>query len=129
MTEAARTCALHELPAPGSRRGRTPRSAGQHAARPFHPDNPLTETREQTMTKPPAELFDAIRRDHRAGERLLPRSLAERHGVDRQTVMEAISTVPPMELDARPQCSADIAITANDRCLLGKVQRATCCRA
>lgn len=50
------------------------------------------------MTKPPAELFDAIRRDHHAGERL-PRSLAARHGVDRQTVMEAISTVPPMELD------------------------------
>lgn len=50
------------------------------------------------MTEPSPELFDAIRRDHRAGEHL-PGVLAERHGVDRRTVMEAITAVPPMELD------------------------------
>ncbi|GGJ62001.1 hypothetical protein [Streptomyces brasiliensis] len=58
--------------------------AGQHTAGPFHPDNPLTETREQTMTELGTELFDAIRRDHRAGERP-PSSLAARDGVDRLT--------------------------------------------
>ncbi|AVH93681.1 hypothetical protein C5L38_00075 [Streptomyces sp. WAC00288] len=47
------------------------------------------------MAEPGTELFEAIRRDHQAGERL-PRSLAARHGVSRQTVMEAISTVPPL---------------------------------
>lgn len=50
------------------------------------------------MTEPDAELFDAIRRDHHVGKHL-PGSLAERHGVDRRTVMEAITAVPPMELD------------------------------
>jgi len=47
------------------------------------------------MTEPGSELFEAIRRDHRAGDRL-PSSLAARHGVDRQTVKEAISTVLPL---------------------------------
>ncbi|MGG2463738.1 hypothetical protein ACO0M4_28740 [Streptomyces sp. RGM 3693] len=50
------------------------------------------------MNEPDPELFDAIRRDHRGGERL-PESLAERHGVDRRTVMEAITTVLPITLD------------------------------
>lgn len=50
------------------------------------------------MAEPGTELFEAIRRDHRAGDRL-PRSLAVRHGVPRQTVMEAISTVLPLPLD------------------------------
>ncbi|MYT16932.1 hypothetical protein YWIDRAFT_06511 [Streptomyces sp. SceaMP-e96] len=50
------------------------------------------------MAEPGAELFEAIRRGHRAGEGL-PRSLAARHGVARQTVMEAISTVLPLPLD------------------------------
>jgi hypothetical protein len=50
------------------------------------------------MTKPPAELFDAIRRDYHAGEQQ-PMALAERHGVDRQRVMEALTAVVPMELD------------------------------
>jgi hypothetical protein len=47
------------------------------------------------MAEPEAELFEAIRRDHQAGDRL-PSSLATRHGVSRQTVMEAISTVLPL---------------------------------
>ncbi|MFC7963274.1 hypothetical protein [Streptomyces cinereoruber] len=47
------------------------------------------------MAEPGTELFEAIRRDHRAGERL-PRSLAARHGVSRQVVMEAITTVIPL---------------------------------
>ena len=47
------------------------------------------------MAEPGTELFEAIRRDHRAGDRL-PSSLAARHGVSRQTVMEAISTVLPL---------------------------------
>lgn len=47
------------------------------------------------MADPGTELFEAIRRDHRAGDRL-PRSLAARHGVARQTVKEAISTVLPL---------------------------------
>ncbi|MEV6058248.1 hypothetical protein AB0M27_47590, partial [Streptomyces sp. NPDC052107] len=47
------------------------------------------------MAEPETELFDAIRRDHRAGDRL-PSSLATRHSVPRQTVMEAISTVLPL---------------------------------
>ncbi|MFC8277688.1 hypothetical protein ACFUJR_35170 [Streptomyces sp. NPDC057271] len=47
------------------------------------------------MAEPGTELFEAIRRDHRGGDRL-PRSLATRHGVPRQTVMEAISTVLPL---------------------------------
>ncbi|MFJ9261675.1 hypothetical protein ACIRP4_15580 [Streptomyces bacillaris] len=47
------------------------------------------------MAEPETELFDAIRRDHRAGDRL-PSSLAARHGVPRQTVMEAISAVLPL---------------------------------
>ncbi|MFF3343557.1 hypothetical protein [Streptomyces flavidovirens] len=42
------------------------------------------------MADPETELFEAIRRDHRGGDRL-PSSLAARHGVPRQTVMEAIS--------------------------------------
>lgn len=50
------------------------------------------------MTEPDAELFDAIRRDHHVGKHL-PGAPAERHGVDRRTVMEAITAVPPMELD------------------------------
>ncbi|MFJ4013856.1 hypothetical protein [Streptomyces sp. NPDC090026] len=50
------------------------------------------------MTEPGTELFEAIRRDHRAGDRL-PSSLASRHGVPRQAVMEAISTVLPLPLD------------------------------
>ncbi|GAB7036110.1 hypothetical protein AB0G35_34145 [Streptomyces sp. NPDC021749] len=50
------------------------------------------------MAEPGPQLFEAIRRDHRAGDRL-PRSLATRHGVDRQTVMQAISTVLPLPLD------------------------------
>jgi hypothetical protein len=47
------------------------------------------------MAEPGTELFEAIRRDHRAGDRL-PKSLAARHGVSRQTVKEAISTVLPL---------------------------------
>ncbi|NJP53802.1 GntR family transcriptional regulator [Streptomyces sp. SBST2-5] len=47
------------------------------------------------MAEPGTELFEAIRRDHRAGDRL-PSSLAARHGVSRQTVMEAISAVLPL---------------------------------
>ncbi|WNM32723.1 hypothetical protein RKE30_21230 [Streptomyces sp. Li-HN-5-11] len=47
------------------------------------------------MAEPGTELFEAIRRDHRAGDRL-PSSLAARHGVDRATVKEAISTVLPL---------------------------------
>ncbi|MER6105157.1 hypothetical protein ABT115_23275 [Streptomyces sp. NPDC001832] len=47
------------------------------------------------MAEPGTGLFEAIRRDHRGGDRL-PRSLAARHGVSRQTVMEAISTVLPL---------------------------------
>ncbi|MGW8850071.1 hypothetical protein ACWGNE_20110 [Streptomyces xiamenensis] len=50
------------------------------------------------MAEPGTELFEAIRRDHRGGDRL-PRSLAVRHSVPRQTVMEAISTVLPLPLD------------------------------
>ena len=50
------------------------------------------------MAEPGTELFEAIRRDHRAGDRL-PQSLAARHGVSRQTVMEAISAVLPLPLD------------------------------
>ncbi|MET8558924.1 hypothetical protein ABZV64_28785 [Streptomyces sp. NPDC004959] len=50
------------------------------------------------MTEPDTELLDAIRRDHHAGDRL-PGSLAKRHGVDRQTVMEALTTVLPITLD------------------------------
>ncbi|MEU7046724.1 hypothetical protein AB0A77_37570 [Streptomyces varsoviensis] len=50
------------------------------------------------MAAPGTELFEAIRRDHRGGDRL-PRSLATRHGVPRQSVMEAISTVLPLPLD------------------------------
>lgn len=50
------------------------------------------------MAEPGTELLEAIRRDHRSGDRL-PRSLAARHGVPRQTVMEAISTVLPLPLD------------------------------
>jgi hypothetical protein len=47
------------------------------------------------MAEPGTELFEAIRRDHRAGDRL-PSSLAARHGVGRATVKEAISTVLPL---------------------------------
>ncbi|MEV1067016.1 hypothetical protein [Streptomyces sp. NPDC050263] len=47
------------------------------------------------MAEPGTELFEAIRRDHRAGDRL-PRFLAARHGVARATVKEAISTVLPL---------------------------------
>jgi hypothetical protein len=47
------------------------------------------------MAEPGTELFEAIRRDHRAGDRL-PSSLAARHGVARATVKEAISTVLPL---------------------------------
>lgn len=47
------------------------------------------------MAEPGTELFEAIRRAHRAGDRL-PSSLAARHGVDRQTAKEAISTVLPL---------------------------------
>jgi hypothetical protein len=47
------------------------------------------------MADPGTELFEAIRRDHRAGDRL-PSSLAARHGVHRQTAKEAISTVLPL---------------------------------
>jgi hypothetical protein len=47
------------------------------------------------MAEPGTELFEAIRRDHRAGDRL-PRSLAARHGVARAAVKEAISTVLPL---------------------------------
>ncbi|MEV8457749.1 hypothetical protein AB0467_35025 [Streptomyces sp. NPDC052095] len=47
------------------------------------------------MAEPGTELFEAIRRDHRAGDRL-PRSLAARHGVARATVKEAISTALPL---------------------------------
>ncbi|MFB9388255.1 hypothetical protein ACFPM3_30550 [Streptomyces coeruleoprunus] len=50
------------------------------------------------MAEPGTELFEAIRGDHRAGDRL-PRSLAVRHGVSRQTVREAISTMLPLPLD------------------------------
>ncbi|CAM5586392.1 hypothetical protein ACIPPN_28695 [Streptomyces diastaticus] len=50
------------------------------------------------MAEPGTELFEAIRRDHQAGDRL-PRALAVRHGVPHQTVMEAISTVLPLPLD------------------------------
>ncbi|MFH8224735.1 hypothetical protein ACH4C2_37030 [Streptomyces sp. NPDC018057] len=47
------------------------------------------------MTEPDTELLDAIRRDHRAGPWPIE-SLAERHGVNRRTVMEALTTVPPL---------------------------------
>ncbi|MGW8847969.1 hypothetical protein ACWGNE_09310 [Streptomyces xiamenensis] len=47
------------------------------------------------MPEPETELFEAIRRDHRAGERL-PSSLATRHGVTTATAKEAISTVRPL---------------------------------
>ncbi|MEU5090655.1 hypothetical protein [Streptomyces sp. NPDC021356] len=50
------------------------------------------------MTEPDPELLDAIRRDHQAGQRL-PEALAKRHGVGRRTVMEALTTVPPITLD------------------------------
>ncbi|WP_240649062.1 hypothetical protein [Streptomyces sp. Z26] len=113
VTEAAHACGLHEhhgtrsgtLPrprVPGGRpagrpraaaRAAHPRRAGQHEAG-KHNQHPHTH-REQTMTEPGTELFEAIRRDHRAGDRL-PRSLAARHGVARATVKEAISAVLPL---------------------------------
>ncbi|MFF7638554.1 hypothetical protein ACFZB9_36205 [Kitasatospora sp. NPDC008050] len=49
------------------------------------------------MGVPGTELFEAIRRDHRAGDRL-PSSLAARHHVSRATVMEALSTLLPLPL-------------------------------
>ncbi len=46
---------------------------------------------------PGTELFEAIRRDHRAGDRL-PSSLAARHHVPRATVMAALSTLLPLPI-------------------------------
>ncbi|MGH3431316.1 MAG: hypothetical protein ACRDQB_00615 [Thermocrispum sp.] len=50
------------------------------------------------MTEPAPELLAAIRRDYHAGEQQ-PEALAERHGVEGRTVMEALTAVVPMELD------------------------------
>jgi hypothetical protein len=47
------------------------------------------------MSGPGTELYEAIRRDHRAGMRL-PRELAARHGVSRQAVMDALSWIEPI---------------------------------
>lgn len=47
------------------------------------------------MSGPGTELYEAIRRDHRAGMRP-PRKLAARHGVSRQTVMDALSWIEPV---------------------------------
>lgn len=47
------------------------------------------------MAGPGTELYEAIRRDHRAGTRL-PRDLADRYGVSRQTVMDALAWIEPV---------------------------------
>ncbi|MEU3545157.1 hypothetical protein, partial [Streptomyces paromomycinus] len=49
------------------------------------------------MTESDTALFEAIRRDHRAGDRL-PWSLAARHGVSRETVLDAVTAVLPLVL-------------------------------
>jgi hypothetical protein len=53
------------------------------------------------MTEPGTGLFEAIRRDHRAGMRL-PSELAARHGTTRQAVLDAVCWITPAQMETPP---------------------------